>query len=64
MLLIPSRVNQPPSSEDTKDSQRNHHHVVDGPLVGNGNIGIAVGGGNLWNVSCVTSLPSPLMINP
>jgi hypothetical protein len=35
----------------TKDGRRDHHHVVDGPLVGNGNIGVVVGGGNRWNVS-------------
>ena len=35
----------------TSVSRRDYHHVVDGPLVGNGNIGVAVGAGNLWNVS-------------
>jgi hypothetical protein len=33
------------------DGRRDHHHVADGPLVGNGNIGVVVGSGNLWNVS-------------
>lgn len=35
----------------TKDNRRDHHHVIDGPVLGNGNIGVAVGSGNLWNVS-------------
>jgi hypothetical protein len=35
----------------TKDGRRDHHHVPDGPIVGNGNIGVVVGAGNLWNVS-------------
>eukprot|EP01050_Picozoa_sp_SAG11_P019251 SAG11_NODE_3037_length_2743_cov_6.772693_1_plen_308_part_10 len=35
----------------TKDGRRDHHHVADGPLVGNGNIGVVVGAGNRWNVS-------------
>ena len=35
----------------TSDGRRDHHHVLDGPIVGNGNIGVAVGSGNLWNVS-------------
>jgi hypothetical protein len=35
----------------TKDPRRDHHHVVDGPVIGNGNVGVAIGGGNLWNVS-------------
>ena len=33
------------------DGRRDHHHVADGPLVGNGNIGVVVGSGNRWNVS-------------
>lgn len=28
----------------TKDNRRDHHHVVDGPVLGNGNIGVVVGG--------------------
>eukprot|EP01051_Picozoa_sp_SAG22_P023968 SAG22_NODE_6424_length_857_cov_1.160950_1_plen_104_part_01 len=35
----------------TKDPRRDHHHVVDGPVLGNGNVGVAIGAGNLWNVS-------------
>lgn len=35
----------------TKDPRRDHHHVVDGPVVGNGNLGIAIGSGNIFNVS-------------
>lgn len=35
----------------TSDGRRDHHHVIDGPIAGNGNIGVAVGAGNLWNVS-------------
>ena len=35
----------------TKDNRRDHHHVVGGPVLGNGNVGVAIGGGNLWNVS-------------
>lgn len=35
----------------TKDPRRDHHHVVDGPVIGNGNVGVAIGAGNLWNVS-------------
>ena len=43
----------PPSAlpNYTAISRRDFHHVVDGPLLGNGNVGVAVGGGNLWNVS-------------
>ena len=35
----------------TGDNRRDHHHVIDGPIVGNGNIGVAAGSGNLWNAS-------------
>lgn len=35
----------------TTDPRRDHHHVVDGPMVGNGNIGLSVGVGNRWNIS-------------
>jgi hypothetical protein len=35
----------------TKDNRRDHHHVIDGPVLGNGNIGVTIGGGNRWNVS-------------
>ena len=42
-----SCASQPPY---TNDAQRNHHHVVDGPVVGNGNIGVAVASGNPDNL--------------
>ena len=35
----------------TKDPRRDHHHVGDGPVLGNGNVGVTIGAGNLWNVS-------------
>ena len=35
------------------DGRRDHHHVVDGPLLGNGNIGVVVGtySGEYWCIS-------------
>lgn len=53
---VPAAFSHPPTPTDklpsyTKDSRRDHHHVVDGPVLGNGNVGVVVGGGNLWNVS-------------
>jgi hypothetical protein len=35
----------------TNTGRRDFHHVVDGPLIGNGNIGVAVGQGDQANVS-------------
>ena len=30
-------------------ARRDEHHMPDGPLAGNGNLGVLVGGGNSWN---------------
>eukprot|EP00947_MAST-08B_sp_MAST-8B-sp1_P003433 g3433.t1 len=39
-------MNPPKSSGGAGfDERRDHHHVVDGPVVGNGNLGVVVGGG-------------------
>lgn len=53
---VPAAFSHPPTPTDklpsyTTDGRRDHHHVVDGPVLGNGNVGVVVGGGNLWNVS-------------
>jgi hypothetical protein len=34
----------------TNDPRRDHHHVIDGPVVGNGNIGVVVASGNPDNL--------------
>jgi hypothetical protein len=43
----------PPSSlppyVQPSHARRDFHHMPDGPLAGNGNLGVLVGGGNSWN---------------
>jgi hypothetical protein len=38
-------------------ARRDFHHMPDGPLVGNGNLGVLVGGGNSWNDHNTTTFP-------
>ena len=38
-------------------ARRDFHHMPDGPLAGNGNVGVLVGGGNAWNDHNTTTFP-------
>ena len=46
-----AEVPTPPPVNYTTLGRRDYHHVPDGPLVGNGNIGVVAGSGNVWNIS-------------
>ena len=44
----------------TTDSRRDHHHVGDGPIIGNGNIGVSIGRCNLVRLLYDVGYAAPL----